>query len=143
MSSIRLKGWPRAFDCEQDYYIAKRAVADIRAVYDAYAGKIAPAAPEVLITFVELLDLRGFEKDLPEAAMAQIELDWIEDLSEFPADLVELACKNWRRSNVGRAPYASGELTESIKAEAIKRKAVFKKAKSVLEILEREGQNHG
>ena len=139
LSGLRMKGWPRKFESLQDMDRAKKIKSSIEAARDYYAQQLAPDTPQALLTRVELLNIRGFQKDLPDAAYEQIQADWIEDLSRFPADLVELACKRWRRSNVNRAPYGSGELMESVKSDYVRRKSIYMNANSVLNVIGGEG----
>ena len=136
LSGLRMKGWPRKFECAQDYHTASRAKADIVAALEFYEQEMQPAEPAEILTRVEMLDIRGFQKDLPQAAMEQIELEWLEDLSEYPADLVKLACHRWRRACNNRPPYASGELMDGVKDEYRRRKTTYLKAKSVLEAIQ-------
>lgn len=106
----------------------------------AYEKMLTPPSEENILTIVEMLDIRGFQKVLPDKAEEKISDEWVDDLMEFPADLVELAYQRWRRSNVGRAPYASGELMESVKSEWIKRKSIYMKANSALKIIEENAE---
>lgn len=105
---------------------------------DAYEVALQGPEGDQILTWIEFLRERGFQRDLAltnPKAEERIQEDWIEDLSEFPADLVEEACRRWRRGNHNRAPYASGELMESVKPEFVRRKSLYMKAKSVLEIV--------
>ena len=136
LRELRMKGWPRKFESMQDAVVAKRIRAQIIEAKDYYAQLLAADTPEMLLTRVELLSLRGFQRDMPDAVFEQLQLDWVDDLGMYPADLVELACKRWRRSNNNRAPYACGELMESVKSEFVRRKSVFLNAESVLKIID-------
>lgn len=140
---MRLRGWPRKFEAAQDKAIAHRLAESIAKAGAYYETLLQPPAPQQIAVNVELLEVRGFQKPLPlddngdvlEVVVDQINKDWIDDLSEFPADLVEQACRAWRRKNTNRAPYASGELMESVKAEFIRRKCIYKNAETVLGLI--------
>lgn len=139
-----MTGFPRRFESQQDYAIAQRLKPEIEDVRDFFLGLLQPPTKQQIAVNIEMIEGRGFEKTLPldpQALAEEIEMqkaikrEWLEDLKEFPADLVELACKRWRRANNNRPPYASGELMESVKPEFIRRKSLYMKAKSVLEII--------
>lgn len=138
-----MAGFPRKFESQQDYAIAHRIKSSIEKARDYYAEQLQPPSVQQIAVSVELLDVRGFQKPLPlddngevlEDVVDQINKEWVDDLKEFPADLVELACRRWRRANNNRPPYASGELMESVKAEHIRRKSIFMKAESVLGLI--------
>ena len=134
--TMRLTGWPRRFECERDEGRARRHAAQIKACLEHYTALQRPHSPQEIAAIVELLQLRGFEKDIPISAQTQINREWIIDLQSYPADLVNKAYQNWRRGNNKRAPYAAGELMDSVKAELARRKALCAKAKSVLAMIE-------
>lgn len=97
---------------------------------------LSPESSRFILGIVEVLDVRGFEKDISEAAQKKIDLDWIEDLSEFPRDAILLAQKRWRRGEGRkRAPYASGELMELVKGELSALKAIRSRGQRVLRAL--------
>ena len=54
---------------------------------------------------------------------------------EYPSDLIELACNNWRKSNNNYAPRSAGVLMDSVKQEYVRRVVMYRKAVSVLEII--------
>lgn len=91
-------------------------------------------ADSEIATQIELLDIRGFQKDLPEAAQARILKEWLEDLAEFPAWAVRLACRKWRRSNVGKPPYASGQLMSLVESEMREFRVTISRAREALSI---------
>ena len=114
---------------------AKRLKGEIQEVFQAYEDALQPHSPDEIAAIVELLDIRGFEKQTPPNAQKRINREWLVDLTDYPADLVSKAYRNWRRGPNKRAPYASGELMESVKPEYIERKSIYLKAKSVLELI--------
>ena len=72
---------------------------------------------EILIHLKALFDLYGGVDFENEAAGTMFWRAWIEDLSEWPADLVEEACRRWRRSPAKVRPKSSGNLNDIIRSE--------------------------
>jgi len=68
--------------------------------------------------------------------------EWIEDLNQWPADLIALACQNWRRNDRrGFAPRASGQLMASVSDIMTNRRRILTRAQVVLQILEDDEAN--
>jgi len=143
LAKARLRGFPRRFEAQQDLAIAQKLKPSIMAAMDYYEQELQPPTGTQIAVWVELLQMKGFQKPLPvdddgnvlEDVVDALNNEWIEDLQEFPADLVELACRRWRRKNINRPPYASGELMESIKPEFIRRKHIYKNAEAILKLI--------
>lgn len=95
-----------------------------------------PSEPTYILGKIEILESRYFEKETDQTVQTQLDREWIEDLSEYPPDLIELACNNWRRSSKNYAPRSAGVLMESVKQEYVRRVVTYRKAVSVLEIID-------
>lgn len=68
--------------------------------------------------------------------------EWIEDLNQWPPDLIALACQNWRRNDRrGFAPRASGQLMASVEDIMKNRQRILSRAQTVLQILEDDEAN--
>jgi hypothetical protein len=90
------------------------------AVADALARELLTPAPRKLIgAHLEALFKRypQFEALGTENAISAFWREWLFDLSQWPADLVETACIAWRQSKAKRKPDTSGQLKALIDAE--------------------------
>ena len=132
---MKLTGWPRRFECAQDATIARRIKPKIEEAMSYYLEQLQPPAPSYILGRIEVLESRYFEKDTTAEVQKQLDREWIEDLSEYPADLLDEACRNWRLSNQNYAPRSAGVLMESVKAEWIRRKCIYKNSEVVLRLL--------
>lgn len=136
LTSCKLRGYPRAFDCAQDKELATQQKQNIIQVREFYLSLLQPSEPTYILGKIEILESRYFEKETDQTVQTQLDREWIEDLSEYPPDLIELACNNWRRSSKNYAPRSAGVLMESVKQEYVRRVVTYRKAVSVLEIID-------
>lgn len=127
-------GWPRRFSAEQDRETAKQHIKNLIDVREHYLSLLQPSEATYILTKIEILESRYYQRDTNPTVQDEIDKEWIEDLSEYPSDLIELACNNWRRSNNNYAPRSAGVLMESVKSEYVRRLVMYRKAKTVLEI---------
>lgn len=89
-------------------------------VADALARELLTPAPRKLIgAHLEALFKRypQFEALGTDNAISAFWREWLFDLSQWPADLVETACIAWRQSKAKRKPDTSGQLKAMIDAE--------------------------
>ena len=135
LKSINLKGWPRNFDCAQDKQIAAAQKKNIEKVKEHYLGTLQPAKAKTILGCIELLESRYYEVARPPELQKQLDREWIADMKDYPEDLIHQACVNWRNSNQSFAPRSAGVLMESVKPEYVRRKSLYLKAKSVLELI--------
>ena len=137
LNELQAQGaWPRAFDCAQDKELATQQKQNIIQVREFYLSLLQPSEPTYILGKIEILESRYFEKETDQTVQTQLDREWIEDLSEYPPDLIELACNNWRRSSKNYAPRSAGVLMESVKQEYVRRVVTYRKAVSVLEIID-------
>ena len=129
-----LVGWPRRFSAEQDRQTSKQHKKNIIEVREHYLSLLQPSEATYILGKIEILESRYYQRDTNPTVQDEIDKEWIDDLSEYPADLIELACNNWRRSNNNYAPRSAGVLMESVKSEYVRRVVMYRKAKTVLEI---------
>ena len=94
-----------------------------------------PSEPTYILGKIEILESRYYQRDTNPTVQDEIDKEWIEDLMEYPSDLIELACNNWRKSNNNYAPRSAGVLMDSVKQEYVRRVVMYRKAVSVLEII--------
>lgn len=107
-------------------------MAETKAVARDICGWLEPARPEEIAILCERLALHypAMGRTAREARL--VAEDWIEDLSEYPADLVHEACRLWRNSTQRFMP-TSGQLMEPIKPIWNYRVALGKRARAFLE----------
>ena len=117
--------------------MAQASVSQIRAACDLASELIRPATAEHILAKVELLLNRGFQSSKPQQIEKALYSEWLEDLMDYPADLINLACKNWRNGNNKRAPYGAGELMESVKDEWTKRLSNYAKFRDILLLIQK------
>lgn len=129
-------GWPRRFSAEQDRQTSKQHKKNIIEVREHYLSLLQPSEATYILGKIEILESRYYQRDTNPTVQDEIDKEWIEDLSEYPSDLIELACNNWRRSNNNYAPRSAGVLMESVKSEYVRRLVMYRKAKTVLEIID-------
>tara|TARA_Y100000385_G_C13057222_1_gene622613 strand:- start:1061 stop:1459 length:399 start_codon:yes stop_codon:yes gene_type:complete len=129
-------GWPRRFSAEQDRQTSKQHKKNIIEVREHYLSLLQPSEATYILGKIEILESRYYQRDTNPTVQDEIDKEWIEDLAEYPADLIELACNNWRRSNNNYAPRSAGVLMESVKSEYVRRVVMYRKAKTVLEIID-------
>lgn len=127
-------GWPRRFSAEQDRQTSKQHKKNIIEVREHYLSLLQPSEATYILGKIEILESRYYQRDTNPTVQDEIDKEWIDDLREYPADLIELACNNWRRSNNNYAPRSAGVLMESVKSEYVRRVVMYRKAKTVLEI---------
>ena len=130
-----MKGWPRKFDSAQDLKTAKEIKPAIVEARDYYAKQLTHSKPRYILGKIEILESRYFEKETDDKIQKELDKEWIEDLTEYPPDLIDLACKNWRRSDRNYSPRSAGVLMASVKTEYVKRKSIFSKAEAVLTLI--------
>lgn len=135
MQSLRLTGWPRKFDCAQDADVARRLKPKIEDAIVFYLEQLQSPEPSYILGRIEVLESRYFEKENDPEIQKQIDREWIEDLSEYPQDLLDMACNNWRCSDQNYAPRSAGVLMESVKSEWVRRKCIYQNAEAVLRLL--------
>ena len=67
---------------------------------------------------------------------------WLDDLSEFPPDLIKLACKNWRMNDKrGWPAKAAGQLMASVQPILSSRRRILNRARDIKKILKYEKEN--
>lgn len=115
--------------------MAKRMSGEVQAAGDCYTEMLRPASARYALGKIEVLESRYFEKQTDPAIEREIAKEWIEDLAEYPEDLIHLACKNWRCSSQNYAPRSAGVLMESVKAEFVRRRCIVKNAENVLRLI--------
>jgi hypothetical protein len=108
-------GWPRQFNCRQDDLTAIKQKQNIIQVREHYLSLLQPSEPTYILGKIEILESRYYQRDTNPTVQDEIDKEWIEDLSEYPPDLIELAC--------------------SVKQEYVRRVVMYRKAVSVLEII--------
>ena len=69
------------------------------------------------LTVVEKLKSRYWRGHTAFALEESLGEEWLEDLAEYPIDLIEKAARNWRKSDKGFAPASAGVLMASVKSE--------------------------
>ena len=90
---------------------------------------------DFVLTEIEMMDGRGFQKETPDAMLARHDTDWIEDLAQYPRWLIEKAVKNWRDTTYP-PPTKAGQLMQSVKSEFADLSVCKGRAESILELLE-------
>lgn len=99
---------------------------------DYYASILTESEPRYILGKIEMLQSRYFEKPLDEITQEQLDREWIADLREYPKDLIDKACQDWRRADNSYAPASAGVLAASVKDEFIRRKSLYRKACDVI-----------
>lgn len=116
-----LKGLPRnGHAWEEDNSIGQWASHNLEALRGARIAlnaALEPAALDAGMTMVEKLRSRYWRGvELPDV-QTELDEEWIDDLAEYPQDLLELAARRWRRSDAGYAPRSAGQLMASVKQD--------------------------
>jgi len=62
-----------------------------------HRGALHPAAPEEVVTLLSRMSMSLRLEDMPEQAWKYHLEDYADDLSEYPADIIQAGCKEWRR----------------------------------------------
>ncbi len=84
------------------------------------ADRLNPAEVPYILTRIGLMHRRYWRKKEKFSIQTEILDEWVQDLSEYPAWLIEKACRNWRKSpdpGTKWAPSDSGELMASVLKE--------------------------
>lgn len=142
LKGIKLSGWPPSFEVMGQAEIARNHILDLQETRMALEAEMKPAAPEYVMTKIELLQSRYFEKTVSqddgvtEAIQTELAAEWLEDLENYPAALIDEACRNWRQSSRKYAPPSAGVLMESVNAEYYRRIGLLRKCESVLKLIE-------
>jgi hypothetical protein len=63
-----------------------------------------PAPAEAILDRIAALALHYPARPLTDAQAERLAADWIADLGHLPADILDAACRDWRRSANGFAP---------------------------------------
>lgn len=105
-------------------------------ICDELQDSLRPASRTEIVRHVGALSLHYPQPDLPEAAHATRWDDWLSDFAEVPADILEAACRDWRRSAERFAP-SPGQLLEKVKWIAY-RKSMLTRAQMAISRLRGE-----
>lgn len=135
MSRVRLQGWPRDFTTEYDKREAQALMPQILAAMEYVSEMCRPAEDDYILTKIEILESRYFVSDLDDSTQKALDEEWLEDLEEYPADLIARACKNWRRGNNNFAPRSAGVLMESVKSEWVRRQTIMRNGENIMRLL--------
>lgn len=141
LSGLKLTGWPKDFSSAHDRRKASEIILDIQETKVALINALRPAPPELALTAIEALQTRYYQAsphadtDKAQAIEEMLTEEWLEDLSEYPIDLIKKACANWRRADNRFAPASAGVLMDSVKPEFSQRKANLRKADTVINLI--------
>lgn len=143
--SLTLSGHPRDFRSNHDLAEAKRHEDRLPQIIEIAERDLAPAEPREIADELEALLSRYHESyitGVDQTAMRKRHLrEWIDDLSDFPIDIVRLACRNWRRNDKrGFPPRASGQLMASIDDVLKARRRIYTRAQGALIALKRHSE---
>ena len=102
----------------------------------AVCGSLTPAKPEEIAMEIEALALHypAFNRTPQESRMANAH--WLDDLADWPADLVREACRRWRNSAERYFP-TPGQLKALASDELSARRVLEDRAREFLQLLER------
>jgi hypothetical protein len=106
-------------------------VLTVRQAAVAVCASLTPAKPQEVAVLFERLSLHYPElKRTDREAKLAIE-DWLEDLAEYPVDLIREACRLWRNSTQRFFP-TPGQLIDPVRPILTHRKALEKRARDYL-----------
>jgi hypothetical protein len=74
----------------------------VEAAVQVYREALAPADDRAVAIEIERLMLHYPVKDMTDGMNASLALDWLEDVAVFPLWAIQLACKEWRRTQKWR-----------------------------------------
>lgn len=99
-------------------------------------SSLRPAKPEEIALEIEALALHypAFNRTIEESRVAN--RHWLEDLSDWPLDLIQLACRDWRNSPERYFP-TPGQLKAGMSATLIARRALADRASALLNLMDR------
>lgn len=102
----------------------------------AVCGSLTPAKPEEIAMEIEALALHypAFNRTPQESRMANAH--WLDDLADWPADLVREACRRWRNSAERYFP-TPGQLKALASDELSARRVLEDRAREFLQLVER------
>jgi len=63
-----------------------------------------PATPKEIAGRIEALTVHYWDRQRDEASSRIYVRDWVDDMGEVPADILEAACVAWRRSDARFMP---------------------------------------
>lgn len=101
----------------------------------AVCASLTPAKPEQIAVALESLALHypRFERTKAESRIANGH--WIDDLAEWPADIIAEACRQWRNSSERFFP-TPGQLKASCEKTIAARKIIAERATEFLQLAE-------
>ncbi len=94
-----------------------------------------PADAQDIAARLHRLSLHYPDRRLSEKEATLVALDWIDDLAEVPADLIDAALKRWRTGPKAAFFPRAGEILALIETECLYRRALAKRGREVLERL--------
>ncbi|HEX6972701.1 MAG TPA: hypothetical protein VF234_10830 [Limnochordia bacterium] len=108
-------------DCEPGAWfpveLAENALAEARQALYEHDRWLAPAKPERIAARVATLLAHYWVGQMPASLQTAVASDWIEDLREFPAHVIDEAARKWRRMETRRpTPAAVRDLCQRIVA---------------------------
>jgi len=99
-------------------------------------AELRSAGDEFVMGAIEALTARYYQVETPDGVQYLLTREWLEDMEEFPANLITKACRNWRKSDKGYAPKSAGQLMASVMQEFVDMQTDCKKAKDILRLVE-------
>ena len=101
----------------------------------AVCGSLTPAKPEEIALEIEALALHypAFNRTAQESRVANAH--WLDDLADWPADLVREACRRWRNSSERYFP-TPGQLKAMAASELAGRRIYEDRARDYLRLVE-------
>jgi hypothetical protein len=92
-----------------------------------------PAEPHEIAALLHRLSLHYPDRRLSEKEATLVACDWIDDLADVPADLIEAAFKRWRTGPKSAFFPRVGEVLALIETERLYRRALARRGAEVLE----------
>lgn len=108
--NIQLTKWPKDFQYQNEKNFFVENLSQILNLNQQLDEAYNSPTPNFIIYQLEHLRSYYYGKDLSDEIFELQCKTWIDDLSIFPAGLVELACERWRLSPNKYAPSTAGEL---------------------------------
>ena len=94
-----------------------------------------PVNPKIIVRILAQLRLHYAHSELSEEALMVLLDDYVQDLNQYPADLIEQACIDYRKSpDESRFFPVSGQLIKYIEPLWWRRKNILSKLKKLLEV---------
>lgn len=129
---------PRGLALLRSWEAAEKAMADPndrRAMEQAGAdlrASLRPAEAAEIATLIESLSVMYPQQSRTEADDRMRAKAWIADLAEYPADAIEAACIEWRRSDTPWMP-TPGQLIAKIEPIVSHRRTLLKRAEKLFD----------